>query len=236
MGYRYNLSPNRKYWTVTPLNHERGIRLYHLGEEYTNAAIERRLAENRRKHPVIKPAATGSIVGIVIRRYTEKPGMILSLYRYYMYLINSYKNTGRKAYRIPHAVRQEVNKINVFSEETKYLEKNNITLLSELLGRKTELLSEMKVKMSEREELRNELRRKDNENPEITKEKISEVTEEISGLRKEIRICENIEKRSVRMEENLREESKEQETERKDEHERSGYGDGACDRLDKDNA
>lgn len=237
MGYRYNLSPNRKYWTVTPLNHERGIRLYHLGEEYTNAAIERRLAENRNRHPVIKPAATGSIVGIVIRRYTEKPGMILSLYRYYMYLINSYKNTGRKAYRIPHAVRQEVNKINVFSEETKYLEKNNITLLSELLGRKTELLSEMKVKMSEREELRNELRRKDNENPEITKEKISEVTEEIAGLRKEIRICENIEKRSVRMEENLREEeSKEQETERKDEHERSGYGDGTCDRLDKDNA
>lgn len=236
MGYRYNLSPNRKYWTVTPLNHERGIRLYHLGEEYTNAAIERRLAENRRKHPVIKPAATGSIVGIVIKRYTEKPGMILSLYRYYMYLINSYKNTGRKAYRIPHAVRQEVNKINVFSEETKYLEKNNITLLSELLGRKKELLSEMKVKMSEREELRNELRRKDNENPEITKDKISKVTEEISGLRKEIRICENIEKRSVRMEENLREEeNKEQETERKDEHERSGYGDGACDRLDKDN-
>ena len=39
------------------------------------------------------------------------------------------------------------------------------------------------------------------------------------------------------MEENLREEeNKEQETERKDEHERSGYGDGACDRLDKDNA
>ena len=95
----------------------------------------------------------------------------------------------------------------------------------------------MKIKMSEREELRNELRRKDNENPEITKDKISDVTEEIAGLRKEIRICENIEKRSVRMEENLREEeNKEQETERKDEHERSGYGDGACDRLDKDNA
>ena len=46
MGYRYQLSANRKYWTVIPKGYNKPIRLYKLGEEYSNEAIMRRLNEN----------------------------------------------------------------------------------------------------------------------------------------------------------------------------------------------
>ena len=46
MGYKYKISPNLKYWTVTPLGWERPIRLYRLGADYTNTRIQERIEEN----------------------------------------------------------------------------------------------------------------------------------------------------------------------------------------------
>jgi hypothetical protein len=39
MGYSYKLSSNLKYWTVTPKGARKAIRLYRLGEDYTNERI-----------------------------------------------------------------------------------------------------------------------------------------------------------------------------------------------------
>lgn len=36
MGYTYQLSPSRKYWTVTPLGYKKPVRLINLGENYSN--------------------------------------------------------------------------------------------------------------------------------------------------------------------------------------------------------
>ena len=232
MGYRYNLSPNRKYWTITPIGHERGIRLYHLGEEYTNGAIMERLAENSRKHPIRKAMPSVSITRIIVKRYTGKPGMLISLYRHYMYLLGKYRE-NKSTYGISHAIKQDINMLQRISDETRYLEANNITLLSELLHRQSGLNNTLEIRVKERDGLKNELRRKDNDNPEKTRKEISMLTDEISGLRKEIRMCENIKKRSTVMEQNIMENTEE----RMEEH---GTGSRTCDanrdRNDKDNA
>ena len=46
MGYRINLDPNRKYWTIIGKGWQRPKRLYKLGEEYTNDRIMERISEN----------------------------------------------------------------------------------------------------------------------------------------------------------------------------------------------
>lgn len=45
MGYAYNLSPSRKYWTVTPKGYDKPIRLKNLGADYTNDRIVERIKE-----------------------------------------------------------------------------------------------------------------------------------------------------------------------------------------------
>ena len=49
MGYGYNFNPRIKYWTVKPPDYTKSIRLYRLGNDYTNEAITQRLAENRNR-------------------------------------------------------------------------------------------------------------------------------------------------------------------------------------------
>lgn len=44
-GYRYQFNPNRKYWTITPKGYDKPIRLYKLGENYTNEAILQNLSQ-----------------------------------------------------------------------------------------------------------------------------------------------------------------------------------------------
>ena len=64
-GYKYNLNPSRKYWTVAPPGSEKSIRLYRLGEEYTNDRIAERI--RKASSPVNTllrhdPVTAGSIV------------------------------------------------------------------------------------------------------------------------------------------------------------------------------
>ena len=231
MGYRYNLSPNRKYWTVTPMGYERGIRLYHLGDSYTNTSIVERLADNRKRFIRLgKPAV--NVSGMEVKRYKGKKDMVLALYRHYMYVLGKYK-FNRHTY-IPHRIRQDVSKLRIISAEAVYLKKNNITKASELLDRIKELTEEIEKKNLTRKELRNEVRRKDNKNPEMTTEKIRLISEEIVEIRKEIKTCESILNRSAQMYENTKE--AEQTEERMVEDAGSRNRNAACRTRSKDNA
>lgn len=55
MGYAYNLSPSRKYWTVIPKGYDKPIRLKNLGADYTNDRIVERIKENRDRWAEIEP-------------------------------------------------------------------------------------------------------------------------------------------------------------------------------------
>ena len=47
LGYKSNFSPDRKYWTITPVTDDKPIRTYRLGEEYSTEKIKERLLANR---------------------------------------------------------------------------------------------------------------------------------------------------------------------------------------------
>lgn len=44
-GYIVELNPNRRYWTIRSENSKKAVRMYRLGEEYSNDAINRRICE-----------------------------------------------------------------------------------------------------------------------------------------------------------------------------------------------
>ena len=42
-GFIVNTNPRRKYWTICSVNSNKSVRMYRLGDEYTNEAILRRI-------------------------------------------------------------------------------------------------------------------------------------------------------------------------------------------------
>ena len=45
-GYNYRFDPQRKYWTITPPDGRKPIRIHKLGNDYSRESIERRIYDN----------------------------------------------------------------------------------------------------------------------------------------------------------------------------------------------
>ena len=96
MGYKYDLSPNHKYWTVTPKGWNKPIRLYRLGDDYTNVRIRERVAEQK---GIVKPF-------VKLTYQVPKPnkdfdprrvkGSLYNLYLYYCYRLGYFDKPEQK--------------------------------------------------------------------------------------------------------------------------------------------
>ena len=89
MGYKYQLSESLKYWTVVPKGWQKPIRLYRLGEDYTNDRIKERIKENRDKvdlEPYQKPTYQPRQYRLATREHRiRKKGGLYGLYLHYCY-------------------------------------------------------------------------------------------------------------------------------------------------------
>ena len=200
LGYNYNLSPNRKYWTVSPKG-GRSFRLYHLGEDYTNASITQRLAENQKKIIRLPPHQGNGSVFAVLKKYGGS-SHIIKLYRYYLYVLYHVQDNRKESTYIPHHIRKDVMQLNRISEEARYLEKINISEASELISHMSRLKSDMTQLESTRCSLRNKIRRK-GDDTDTTRLEIETTSQEIRNIRKQIGMCENILKRSKVIADNI---------------------------------
>ena len=194
MGYQYNLSPNRKYWTVTPKGGTKNFRLYHLGPEYTNQAIQKRLAENIFKKTDNKPVKKLSIV-----QYTGSLFMVVRLYKHYKYVLDTINRNRERTRYLPHYVRADVEHLQKISEEIRFMERENIETMSELKSYEDKLQAEMESLVIERRKI---YRQKAKVEPvianELAKEQAS-ITETLAKKRTELNMCKDIMKRSEKM-------------------------------------
>ena len=200
-GYKYNLNPSRKYWTVTPPGSEKSIRLYRLGNEYTNDRIAERIRENfesGRYTPL--PRSKYS------RQYRMRPREHklyekTSLYRKYLYYCYKLgylpKQQNRKPSKVHYLLRDDLIKLDRISQEARLLGNYRIDTAEQLFSFSEKCSDRLQQLESERKDLRNELRRNipEEQKSEI-KEKISSISEEMKKLRKEISLCESIAERS----------------------------------------
>lgn len=184
----YTLEWRGKYLRIRPDKSSKFFRMDKLGEGYTYEDIRRRVDENARLRRIIP---------YVPYKPREKPKGLYALYIHYCYLLGELpkqKPNNREAYAV---IKDDVRRARMYSEEAKLLGRYNINTAGEL-SLFTEGLSEkFKGFAYERAKLRNKLRRMhDTEAMQWVKDEISKLSLQMSELRKQMKLCEDIAVRS----------------------------------------
>ena len=202
------MSDNLKYWTVIPKGYEKPIRLYKLGDRYTNDKIMERLIENGsavRLKPFQKYMVYSVPKEIDLRC---KKGSLYNRYLYYCYKLGYLPKKEKPEYnnaKLHYLLREDLMKLDKITEETRLLAKYQIDTDKQLFSFKDTLENEIKTLTADRTHLRNKIRRKNIDDVTLSKAKdeISQISSKLKTLRKEIALCEDIAKRSKVMEKNI---------------------------------
>ena len=224
MGYAYNLSPSRKYWTVIPKGYDKPIRLKNLGADYTNDRIVERIKENRDRWAEIEPFQRATYKPRQYRMQTrgqklKKKGGLYGLYLYYCYRLGylpKYKKQNNA--RLHYLLKDDLMKLDKITDEVRLLGRENISTDEQLFSYKTSLEEQMKNLIAGRTHLRKKIRTNiDDGQLQAAKDEIASINGELKKLRREVKLCEDIAERSKIMEENLEHiETEEQKQQRKE--------------------
>lgn len=210
MGYKYRISENLKYWSVTADGWKQPVRLYRLGENYTNVRIQERIAENDLYMSInAKPFQTAFYVPKEYSDIRKVKGSLYNLYLYYCYRLGYFnkpneKQSLRDYNRLHHLLREDLMKVDKYSQEAELLGKNRIETSEQLFSYKESLQKELETLTDDRKHLRNKLRRNisEIESAEV-KAAISQISQRLSKLRKEISLCDDIAAHSHIIENNV---------------------------------
>ena len=209
MGYVTQFDERKKYWTVIPKGYYKPIRLAKLGPDYTNERIYERVMANdapvrfiafyssREKPRQYKLESRKD----KIKRAKGLRGLYLKLCYELGYLPKYKQNPNRVHYLL----KDELMYCEKYSQQARLLGKNDISSLEQLIVYRQEkdVLTEQLT--ADRDQLRKEIRRNiPEEMRNQKKEQITAITERLRDLRKEIKLCIDIEERSPVIEEKLR--------------------------------
>lgn len=218
-GYNYRFDPQRKYWTITPPGWTKPIRIHQLGSDYTRESIERRIYENdpsvrqeRIRQSYRMPNQYNlrrRIDRIIGRSGLEK------LYLRYCYELGYLPKYRQNPTKLHILLKEDLLKCEQYSEQAKLLAKYHVNTGEDL----SLLMEKIEAKITEltadRNDLRNMIRRvKPDIDVDQGKVQIAEMTTEIKELRKELRICGQVQERSDHVRENLEVIDRERQTER----------------------
>ena len=188
MGYRINFDPNRKYWTIIGKGWQRPkrLRVYRVRGSLKDA---------------------------------KKIGGLRGLYLHYCYRLGILPKKKQQNYaRLHYLLKDDLMKMDAITDETRLLCRNHIDTAEQLLSYKGSLESEMQELTEQRKGLYSQSRRLrreetpcgdtsmpcgNQEEKEAVKARLSEITERMKTLRKEVRLCEGIEARSDALKEKL---------------------------------
>jgi len=195
--------------TVRPPGKDRGLKLCrNFGEDYTIEAIRRRILEQTRPERIIippdPPPRKIRFKGNIHR--ARKITGLRALYFYYLYRMGVLPKKRRpNPKRVYFLFREDIRFIQNISRETRLLAKHGIETSEQLATHKDGLQSQINMLYSQRKHLRYKSRSiKDTDELVEVKAKIAALSEQIKELRREVRLCEDIEKRSAEMRDKIR--------------------------------
>lgn len=207
-GYNYRFDPQRKYWTITPPGWTKPIRIHQLGSDYTRESIERRIYEN---DPSVRQERLRQNYRMPnhynlrrrIDRIMGRSGLE-KLYLRYCYELGYLPKYRQNSTKLHILLKEDLLKCEQYSEQAKLLSKYHVNTDEDL----SFLIKKIEARISEltadRNDLRNTVRRV---KPEIDvdqgRAQIAELTTEIKELRKELRICGQVQERSGHVRDNL---------------------------------
>lgn len=207
-GYSYRFDPQRKYWTITPPGWKKPIRIHQLGENYTRESIERRIYENdpsvrtervrQQYHRSNHYDLRKRIDRIMGRSGLEK------LYLRYCYELGYLPKYQQNPTKLHILLKEDLLKCDQYSEQAKLLSKYHVNTDEDL----SQLMEKIEEKMQSVSAERDEMRKVSRRNIPIAqidaaRDKVTELTAELRELRKELKVCTQVQERSDHVRENL---------------------------------
>jgi len=194
--------------TLRPEGKDRGLKLYrNFGEDYSTQSIRNRILANtrpdRRIIPAQKPPKQVPFTGNLnkARRITG----LRALYFSYLYKMGVLpKKREQSPGRVYFLFREDIRFIQNISKETRLLVKHGIDTAEQLTAHKDGLTAEIIALSGNRKHLRYQARSiQDEDKLAAIKTEIATLSDKIGTLRREVRLCEDIEKRSAEMKEKI---------------------------------
>lgn len=205
MGYA--VKTNAKYMAVRPEGRPRFVRLKTLGENYTAEAIERRILQQR-ELGYARPKRLPLPVPKQYRlkgnaRHARKVTGFRVLYFHYCYLLGRFPK--RPPCKLSFAMRQELRKLDHILAQGKLLTRYHIDTMEQLSSFLLSKQEEVTALTGQRSAVVNRLRRC-TDAPQVIdlKAQRTVLTEEISAVRQELKLAQQITQRVEQMQQNLR--------------------------------
>ena len=206
MGYEVYFRANKMSIRMYP--HKRNIRIERaFGEDYSIENIKNKICSRYpSREEVIKPKTydkrlfyKGSV------KKLRKPKGIIALYYYYCYLLKVYPKKNLN-YKLTPKMRAEVKKMHKYSEQIRFICKYKLEAIKDIENLKEQKKEELQKTLNARNRLYYKRQKLDNESEKdvITKEIIS-VTSVVDKIRKEIKLCDEVDDNVPRMKEQIRE-------------------------------
>jgi len=210
MGYSFDFNDRHKYWTILPKGSKKPIRLYRLGEEYANDRLMERLRENQGKvllRTFQREAPKPRQYALITREQRiRRVGGLKGRYLYYCYKLGYLpKYKKQSPAKVHYLLRDELMKLDELSAQTKLLCRHQIGTAQQLFSYRASVEEEIKALTANRTYLRNEIRRVElpDERLSAAKTEISEISEKLKSLRRELKLCDGIAERSGAIQEKL---------------------------------
>ena len=222
-GYEVNIRYGKI--SVKDKNHNRNIRIERAyGEDYTVDKIKKRILEelpskNKYSYKYRINTPKKDIFHTKYKKNKRKSKGFIALYYHYCYLLKTHPRKVRS--RLSNFMKEEVERMELYSKEAKFLNINNINTLEDISLFDTLKNREKSELISKREALYR-LRKKEidpDEKERLTKE-ISDISKEIRFIQEQINIAERIEDRIPEIKEKLKRITEEREEEIKKSKER----------------
>ncbi len=210
MGYQINAG-NRKHISIRPPGGKGNIRLDSLGDGYTEADLKARLDAARRgeappprqappKSPYLTPGRRYYVRGTLPRHRPRKLTGFQALCFKYLYFLRRIKR-GRPVSRTAFDMRRELIRFDRYQRQFLYLRKNRIETQAQLSMQYDAIQAEIDALTDQRRDLY-KLRRAGDDT--VTAE-IEAITKQLRPLRRELKLCVQIEEDSPRMKEAVKE-------------------------------
>ena len=189
------------HWKLRLPQYEHFTRLDTLNENWTPENIQRTMGAyasfGNRRATISYPPQMPQDLREWFKPF-HKTSHIYKLYLHYLlgYLPKNMEYTPTSPY-----LKEDLRKLDELSEQVRYMSKYGIETFDDLYADRDKLQSEMDKLVAYRTKLQNKIRRATPAEKEVLREDKSKVTEQITALRKQLKLNKGIETRSVKIQE-----------------------------------
>lgn len=197
---KYDYDFSGKYFKLRPPGKERWVRIdRRLGDDYTISGIEKKIERNRGKIRFVPDTRR-----YYCRSHPPKPKKSISGYQalYYKYLYKMGvlpRRSDAAARRNNFIFREEILNMNKISESIRLMRRYDINTEADLFYNRYIWKDRLRSCINAQKKTRNSLR--SNPDNQVLKDKLKSLNSEVSKLRKNLNLLEDIEKRSIKMHE-----------------------------------